>query len=395
MFKMVIGILMLSEIVSGNSAEVIFDRTLPALKSVTVTEAGGVSTIKYVSAVDVSTTYLPGGSGLKSVWLWIKKSTDDVWRPVSKLTGANGSFKYTRTDPIAVRYFFAVQSEDRAGNKSPLVIPVALKPQAWFFLPDSFGKMRVALKLPPGKKLSNYLAAGFTLATGETITKIGVGGPNGWGLASKDIVAYKTLPVTNLYTGFDSDGRFRGTPFVITSTGRVGYFNLGPVIAPIWEMSFGNNFDLVFPDGGDGTIIDFYESEYVLLPNPTVAFNWKWDADRQQYDVTAVLNVVGRDMRDVFYNLGDQLEIKTLTVEHYYVSGIAPWTLREKGFAFKDLWPAEVIIDKVRPPIVRVTLVCVDRANLIHYADVSKWLAYVNGKLVMPKNGAWEFSLSH
>ncbi len=377
-----------------NACASVFDDVAPTLKSVKVSETASSSLISYTSAVDVSTPELIGGSGLKSVWLWLKKSTDNVWRKTgTDLAVVNGTFQYNRTDPLTVRYSFAVQSEDMAGNRSPLIIPLALKPQIWFFVPDELGKMRVVIQLPAGKKLSDYLVLGFSLSTGETITKVGIGGPHGWGLSSTDLVAYRLLPIIDLYSGFDGNNRFRGTPFIVTSLGRVAYFNLGASNNPVWEMSFGDNPNLVFPDGSGGTIIDFYQNEYIQLPTPTIVFNWRWDLIGSRYDISAIVDVVGRDIRDLFYGLSEQSQIKSITIEHYYLTGLAPKIDREVGCTFKDYWPVEIIIDKSRLPTFRGTIVAIDSANQSHYADVSQWLVYVNGQPTLPRNGAWEFQV--
>ncbi len=94
------------------------DTTAPNPGVLTAPASSSVSPIvvTYTGAADES-----GGSGLKSVELWVKKGSAGTWAPTGlKQAGASGSFSYIVSEPGAQTYYFSICAEDNVGNVSPL-----------------------------------------------------------------------------------------------------------------------------------------------------------------------------------------------------------------------------------------------------------------------------------
>ncbi|MBI4559334.1 MAG: PKD domain-containing protein [Candidatus Hydrogenedentes bacterium] len=91
-----------------------FDAAAPSGGAITApaSDDGAPISLTYSGVTD------SGGSGLKTVYLWAKKGTGGTWANTNQTaTGGSGSFGYSGVTGNDT-YFFALQSEDNAGNFS-------------------------------------------------------------------------------------------------------------------------------------------------------------------------------------------------------------------------------------------------------------------------------------
>jgi hypothetical protein len=154
----------LSDPPSGNGdCSTTVDNTAPTLGNVTApaTEDGTPIPVSYSGVSDGS------GSGVKSVYLWAKKGQAGTFSNTGQsANGESGEFYYSGASGDDT-YFFAIQTEDNAGNISP----EPSSPQANTVLDTSF---------TPGSAAS----PAYTQAGPIEVTYSGAGNTKGTGLAA-------------------------------------------------------------------------------------------------------------------------------------------------------------------------------------------------------------------
>ena len=324
-------------------------------------------------------------SGLATVKLYVRIMGATTWTNTNlSATASSGVFTYTPTGAFANKKLeFSIRAQDKAGNWTGYIVE---KPTGWFSYPDQNFDLQVYIKLPFCRNLYEYLIKPNSLTADSQIKQIGVGGPNGWGLNSTDLVSFLDLPVGNLWTNLDNANGFRGNPFVVSATNQVSYLNLGPNTNPNWIFWFGANNNLIKPDGSGGNIIDFNLTDYIASPLPEISFTTGANGLR----VNINSNVQPADLPRLFYNLVDGTQIDGIGLLHYYLTGGAPWSDYEEVAFFG--WPTQFEVKAYQGQTVRFVLVALYQGK-IYFANTGFWTATIDNSPVSITDGAWQFNL--